>query len=194
MVHVLHLPWYLQNSRYISLFINPSTTVNATIPSTVRSVVAKRCVPWTRYCFIVVQCPFLMHPFAQAAVLLFFDVSSRKPISSGSYWLIWAYVVILSLLIVLWGNVLELLVWDSHPSLKATILNGWWVIAPWMFHPIEHQYQVSRLSLTWILNEGWGTDSLPTFTPSTLERLSGNAGYEEWLHSDIHSWLVEKTE
>ena len=39
-------------------------------------------------------------------------------------------------------------------SLKATILNGWWVIAPWMFHPIEHQYQVSRLSLTWILNEG----------------------------------------
>jgi len=52
----------------------------------------------------------------------------------------------------------------------------------------------SGLSFTWILNEGWGTDSLLTFTPSTLERLSGHTGCDEWLHSDILSWLVQKTE
>jgi len=36
-------------------------------------------------------------------------------------------------------------------SSKATILNGWWVIVPWMFHHIEYHCQVMIERIHYIL-------------------------------------------
>jgi len=40
-----------------------------------------------------------------------------------------------------------------------------------------------HLNPEWTLKKR-GTDSLPSFTAGTLERLSGKTGYDEWLDSD----------
>ena len=38
-----------------------------------------------------------------------------------------------------------------------------------------------------------GTDSLPSFTASTLDRFSAQTHCDEWMDSDTESWF-EKTE
>ena len=88
-------------------------------------------------------------------------------------------------------------------SLKATALNGWWVIAPWSFHHIQHQCQVMIAMIHHIVGcvvpETWMNkrcaDSLPSFTGSILKIFLGKTAYDQWLGSDTYSRFqkIEKT-
>lgn len=75
--------------RYKSLVIEPSTTLETTMPSIVSNPVALSRWPRTKRCFIMALRPFLARPLDLAAVFSFLDVSSKKPSSSGSYIAIW---------------------------------------------------------------------------------------------------------
>jgi len=67
----------------MSLFIEPSTTVPATIPLTVNIPSAESHRPRTKTCFICARLPLLALPLLRAGVFSFFEVSSKNPSCSG---------------------------------------------------------------------------------------------------------------
>ena len=67
----------------------------------------------------------------------------------------------------------------SHESFPAPTMNGWCVLAVWSFHQIQHRLYCTSTNI----------DNLPSFTGSTVKRLTSKAGYDEWLDSDGYSRL-----
>lgn len=79
------------NSRYsknLTFVMEPSMTVPATIPSSVMRASVDVLWPHTKTYFFSALLPFLDLPKRRAGIWLSFDVSSRKPSSSGEYFAI----------------------------------------------------------------------------------------------------------
>jgi hypothetical protein len=71
---------YSINAAFV---MEPSTTVPATIPSSVRSASIDILLPLTKTCFFSAFFPFFDHPELLLVVQLSFNTSSMKPSFSG---------------------------------------------------------------------------------------------------------------